>query len=314
MSFDELMTGLGLNFVAREALATPLSRSPRSSTKHTGDHNMLIGLSLAAAAVLQSQPRGPLLLRSSFARAPHAVAIDTLPALEQTLPFVRDPALVAPDVEYRGFGVTLRGRAAYVEAANAWHVALPARLRSFEVSEKIVLPPDARSIVAARYRVGFEAPVPPQVLPAQRSRVARAELRLTPDGLVPVGAKVACTLVLDAEGRILRHTEALAVDPFAVDATIAHFEFAFARLRAIDYGGGLVGAYWGALRELTRQELDEVVRRSRSDELQVLEGDGGVTDEEFERWFVGFIAKNLVAGGAIGAALYFAGKGVANLL
>ena len=186
----------------------------------------------------------------------------TLPLLEESLPFVSDPELVAPDVEYRGFGVRLDGRQAYIDAATAWRQALPTRLRALEISEKVVLPPDARSIVAARYRVGFEAPVPPQVLPAQRARVSRAELELTPEGLVPVSARVACTLLLDAEGRVVRHTEALAVDPFAVDATIAHFELAYARRIALD--PRRVVAYWGALRELTRQA------RAR----------------EFERWWV----------------------------
>ena len=162
-----------------------------------------------------------------------------------------DPQLVAPDVEYRGFGVRLNGRQAYVDAAAAWRQALPERLRSLEVSEKVVLPPDARSIVAARYRVGFDAPVPPQVLPAQRARVRRAELQLTPEGLVPVSARVACTLQLDAEGRVVRHTEELAVDPFAVYATIAHFELVYARRLALD--SPRVAAYCGALRELTRQ-------------------------------------------------------------
>ena len=125
-------------------------------------------------------------------------------------------------------------------------------------------------------------------------------------------------MVLDGEGRVVRHTERLAVDPFAVDATIAHFELCYARCLAVESNSPLapVVAYWRALRELTRQELDEVVRRSRTDELRVLEGggDGGVTDEEFERWFFGFVGKNLVAGGAMGAALYFAAKGVALML
>ena len=39
---------------------------------------------------------------------------------------------------------------------------------------KTVLPPDSRRQVTARYSLAFEAPVPPQVLPAQRARLLRA--------------------------------------------------------------------------------------------------------------------------------------------
>ena len=77
-----------------------------------------------------------------------------------------------------------------------------------------------------------------------------------------------------------------------------------------------VRAYWATLRELTRQELSELVRRQRqeSDELRVLDGDGGVSDEEFERWFAGFVAKNFAIGGGFGAVLYFTVKALRDAL
>ena len=55
-------------------------------------------------------------------------------------------------------------------------------------------------------------------------------------------------------------------------------------------------------RELTRRELEEVKRLAGSgdDELRAIAG-GDLTNEEFERWFALFVARNFLIGGAIGA-------------
>lgn len=246
------------------------------------------------------------------------------------------PDEVAEDIQYAGFGVNLRGREAYVRAAQKWQSKLPMRLQKFTVDSVTVLPPDARSLVAARYRVTFEAPVPLQVLPAQRARIANANLTRTSDGLVPVEARVAVSLEIErATGKVRRFSESLAVDPFAVTATIAHFELIYARrliVLLLEAEGGQgdgsgvawtteltlrARAYWGALRELTRQELSEIVRRQsrESDELRVLGGDdGSVSDAEFERWFTGFVVKNFAIGGGFGAILYVAAKALREAL
>ena len=175
-----------------------------------------------------------------------------------------------------------------------------------------------------------------QVLPAQRARIANANLTRTADGLIPVEARIAATLEIDRDtGKVRRMTEELAVDPFAVTATVAHFEFVFARrlvLLQLDQADGCTDgrvaagglgdlvlrarSYWATLRELTRQELSEIVRRQRqeSDELRVLDADGGVSDEEFERWFAGFVVKNFAIGGGFGAVLYFTAKALRDAL
>ena len=44
------------------------------------------------------------------------------------------------------------------------------------------------------------------------------------------------------------------------------------------------------------------------------ESDGGVSDEEFERWFTGFVAKNFAIGGGFGAVLYFTVKALRDAL
>ena len=232
------------------------------------------------------------------------------PPLPLDLPFVIDAERVAEDVNFRAFGVTLNGRAEYVRSQELWQQQLSERLRKFEISDKTILPPD-RGTVIGRYRVSFEAPVPPQYMPEQRARLARANLTTTEDGYAPVEALIACTIELDRDGRVRRHVEQLAVDPFAVTATIAHFEYVFARQMAVRRDDGLLAvptSYWLSLRELTRRELNEVVVQSRrGTDLSALQGgqaDAEVSDEEFERWFAVYLGRNFLAGGAIGAVAY----------
>ena len=221
------------------------------------------------------------------------------PALADALPFDIDSTLLSDDIQYRGFGVSLEGRDEYTSVQSAFERQIPARLRKFTVSDMTLLPADGRGVMVGRYTVSFEAPVPPQIMPEQRRRLARANLTRTADGRAPVEARVACTLQIDpTTGLVCRHTETLAVDPFAVTATIAHFEYCYARQLAL-YAARSDGAklslltvavaYVRALRELTRRELNEVVKENRrnSDELSVLTGgdiDADVSDEEFNSW------------------------------
>jgi len=100
-------------------------------------------------------------------------AADVLERLSAALPYLGEE-LLAEDVRYSGLGVTLRGRDAYAAATAAWSQLLPQRLRALRCERKTVLPPDSRRQVTARYSLAFEAPVPPQVLPAQRARLLRA--------------------------------------------------------------------------------------------------------------------------------------------
>ena len=96
-----------------------------------------------------------------------------LERLSAALPYLGEE-LLAEDVRYSGLGVTLRGRDAYAAATAAWIRLLPQRLRALRCERKTVLPPDSRRQVTARYSLEFEAPVPPQVLSAQRARLLRA--------------------------------------------------------------------------------------------------------------------------------------------
>jgi hypothetical protein len=232
--------------------------------------------------------------------------------IASALPFIVDPDLLAESVIYSGLDSRLVGKAAYLEAARAWSTVLPQRLRAFEMDSMTTLPPDARRVVCARWLLRFEAPVPPQVLPAQRARLARARLETTADGWVVVTAQISASLALDSSGRVVRHTETLVADPFSVTNSIAHFNLLNARAHA---RGGTPAAlaepaaYWAALRGMMRIELEEAVRRSQSDESAVLSvRDLSMTDEQFEQAFRWFILQNLLAGAALPAAVYLAVK------
>lgn len=237
-------------------------------------------------------------------------AIDTFPTIQDELPFISSDSVLAEDIVYRGYGAELRGRSVYQAAVDAWSRELPTRLNSFEVADKVVLPADSRGRINGRYKLRFLAPVPPQVLPAQRERVLQANLTRTADGLVAVEATIACTLQLDSNGRVTSCAEYLTIDPFAVTATIAHFELCYWRALVASSSSSqsplaIAQAYWAALRELTRRELEEVKKQATAedDELRALDG-GELSNSDFERWFAIFVARNFLAGGAIGAVAY----------
>lgn len=236
-----------------------------------------------------------------------------LDELLETLPFLSSSQL-AERVTYTGLGRYLVGREAVASAASRWRSTLPTRLEGFAVEGKTILPPDSRGVVSCRYKLSFTAPVPPAVLPGQRRRLDAAKLTYTADGRTRVTAIVAAQLQLDQAGRVSRHTETLLADPFAVTTSIAHFELLNARAIALAATPPIVReplAYWDALRAMMRIELEESVRRSRTDELAVLEGaDASVSDEEFEAQFRLYIARIFLLGAA-GPAVVFA---IARLL
>lgn len=260
-----------------------------------------------APGLTPRHPRGGRIQAVESALGPAPIA--------DALPFIINPDLLADSVVYSGLDSRLVGKAAYLEAARAWSTVLPQRLRAFEVDSMTTLPPDGRRVVCARYLLRFQAPVPPQVLPAQRARLARARLEITADGWVVVTAQISTTLTLDPSGRVVRHTETLVADPFSVTNSIAHFNLLKARAHARGGAPSALSepvAYWAALRGMMRIELEEAVRRSQSDELAVLT-DASVTDEQFEQAFRWFILQNLLAGAALPATVYLAFKAPAIL-
>jgi len=255
-------------------------------------------MSFFAIAALALRPQGGRISASESASA-----------TADALPFITDPELLADGVIYTGLGARLVGKAAYLEGVRQLSGVLPQRLRALEVDSMTVLPPDGRRTVSARWLFRFEAPVPPAVLPAQRARLARAQLEQTADGWTVVTAQISATLVLDEAGRVLRHTESLVADPFAVTNSIAHFNLLNARAHALEASPAFRPlseplAYWSALRGMMRIELEEAVRRSQTEDLAALEGEPSVSDEQFERKFRMFVLTNLLTGAALPAAAY----------
>ena len=253
------------------------------------------------------------LLRQPLRRSLPMNAVDTLEALSSELPFLTTADLLSEDVEYTGLGLTLSGRDACMAAASCWSASLPERLRDFTIEDLTVLPPDGRGIVYCRYRISFDAPVPPAVLPGQRRRLAAAQLTIK-GGRTRVSALVAANLQLDGDGRCRKFRETLVADPFAVETSIAHFELLNARAIALEPLSSKTPlvreplAYVSALRGMMRLELEEAKRRSRSDELSVLEVDDGVSDDEFEAQFRVYMLRIFALGFMPGAAAFALAK------
>jgi hypothetical protein len=192
-------------------------------------------------------------------------------------------------------------------------------------------------VCACRYELAFDAPVPPAVLPGQRRRLDAAQLVVSAEGRTRVRALVAASLQLDgSRTRVRRVSERLVADPLAVTASIAHFELLNARSVALsaDAAPPLLrepAAYWvcaqwltprwhvshtagaerllcssapcghafgqTALRAMMRIELEEIRRRSASDESAVLDGGAdGVSDEAFEAQFRAYILRIFLLG------------------
>ena len=256
-----------------------------------------------------SRPR----LRSSRICASAAASLDRI---SESLPFLDDVALLTADCEYSGLGSSFAGSAECASAAALWRSALPQRLPNFECTAKFALPADARGVVSCRYKIAFDAPVPPAVLPGQRRRLEAARLTVSADGRTRVTASVVGTLALDPEsGRVRRISERLVGDPLAVETSIAHFELlnarAVARLpEAMPPPAREPLAYWDALRGMMRIELEELRRREReqSDELSVLTDDDGVTDDDFEASFRAYLLRIFLLGAAGPLAVYVFAK------
>ena len=270
-------------------------------------------LGLLAHAPVSYSPASPRpRLRSSWICATAA----DLDLISESLPFLDDAALLSDDCEYSGLGSSFAGSAECASAAALWRSALPQRLPNFECTAKFALPADARGVVSCRYKIAFDAPVPPAVLPGQRRRLEAARLTVSADGRTRVTASVVGTLALDPEsGRVRRISERLVGDPLAVETSIAHFELlnarAVARLpEALPPPAREPLAYWDALRGMMRIELEELRRREReqSDELSVLTDDAGVTDDDFEASFRAYLLRIFLLGAAGPLAVYVFAK------
>ena len=253
-------------------------------------------------------------LRPRCSSPPRLIADNNiLSEFSDALPFLPDE-LLADDAQYNGLGLSLSGRSACAAAASRWRASLPSRLQNFAVEDMTVLPPDGRRIVTCRYRISFDAPVPPAVLPGQRRRLDAAQLTIV-DGRTRVSALVSASLQLDGDGKCKRFREALVADPFAVTTSIAHFELLNARAIALEPLASKNPimreplAYWSALRGMMRLELEEARKRASTDSLGFVDGDfEGVSDEVFEAEFRVYMVRIFALGFLPAGAAFAVGK------
>jgi len=253
-------------------------------------------------------------------------------AIADSWPFVLSPDLVTDDVRLDSPACRQLGQSGYLSAMRAFRDGLPLKLVDFKIVNKTVPPPDS-GLMRCRCTVSFAAPLPPQILPAQRARLSRelteqegssGGLTLRTDGLVEVQVVLSAVLRLDQEsGRVREHVEYFSdADPLAVPVTIARFNYLFAKFQAaaaVGEGGVALPppvlafltagpSYLAVLREITRLEVDEVARRQETDESRVLFGGGEMSEGEFNRFFWGFVGQNFALGGAIGFVIYAAAR------
>ena len=212
-------------------------------------------------------------------------------ALRDSMPYLARAELLADDFEYEGplASGPVRSRDAYVSLATRLERELPARLRGLSLDATAA--PLGAASARCRTSLRFSAPVPPQVLPAQRARLEAAGLPAGGGGAnIEARATLATTLTFDDAGRVRRRVDELVDDPFDALATIAHFELVYASRAAAGAPAPL--AYLLTLREITRNELRQAAPAETEDE------------RDFDRFFAVFVARNLALGGVLGGVLY----------
>ena len=104
-------------------------------------------------------------------------------AIAESWPFVGDPDLVTEDVRLNSPACLQQGAESVLAASLLFQEELPQRLTDLRVLSNTVLPPDRR-LIRGKCTIAFAAPLPLQILPAQRSRIQSAQLELRPDGLI----------------------------------------------------------------------------------------------------------------------------------
>ena len=231
--------------------------------------------------------------------------------LSQALPFptCADADLFSTEIRFTAPMLELQGRERYLDVSKIWKDSLPIRLEGFNISRSELFMVNERKL-KYRWAVEFYGPLPPQILPAQKRRVAAAKLQPDParGGKVAVRVQFNTEISVDAQGKVEQLVERIEGDALgeSVPSTIARFEVLQARRLPGDLPGVL--RYMGVVRWLMREEFVELQERSESDEARVLGLGAKKPGEGFEFQFVVFVAQNFAMGGFIGIVIYCAIK------
>jgi len=216
---------------------------------------------------------------------------DFLDPIRRALPFLEDPSVIAPGIVYAGPIHSFTGKGPYMDAMRRWRVEMPQRLDRFEISDVQVFQLEPNK-VQAKWSCSFIAPLPP---PA-RARGLPPDLAVLPGERVVVKVDIRSDLSLDADGRIVQHTDTI-LNGYDIPSTIARYEF------------------------LTAQRLDDlppvwyykVLEATTTEEAGYLAE--GEADPQTLRWdFYKMLLRSLLRGMLLGCVLFYATKVVLAFL
>ncbi|CAK9058910.1 unnamed protein product [Durusdinium trenchii] len=192
-----------------------------------------------------------------------------------------DRSLIADNVSYEGPLATLHGSKEYLEAMQQWQELLPERLEDFKVKEMEAWQLEP-GLITARWRVAFVAPLPP----SPKLLELPEDVPKVPGAAVRVETTLRAELTLDAEGKVLRHEEAIAAGFGVLDA-VARYELLTARRREV----GPVSWYWRVLKETSLEEMAFYTNNQ-------------ATTEELEWRFNEMVARNFLYGAVLGVLFW----------
>ncbi|CAK9058912.1 unnamed protein product [Durusdinium trenchii] len=176
---------------------------------------------------------------------------------------------------------TLHGSKEYLEAMQQWQELLPERLEDFKVKEMEAWQLEP-GLITARWRVAFVAPLPP----SPKLLELPEDVPKVPGAAVRVETTLRAELTLDAEGKVLRHEEAIAAGFGVLDA-VARYELLTARRREV----GPVSWYWRVLKETSLEEMAFYTNNQ-------------ATTEELEWRFNEMVARNFLYGAVLGVLFW----------
>ncbi|CAK9087202.1 unnamed protein product [Durusdinium trenchii] len=215
----------------------------------------------------------------TFRAQPESQSVEV--QLAQNLPFMIDRSLIADNVSYEGPLATLHGSKEYLEAMQQWQELLPERLEDFKVKEMEAWQLEP-GLITARWRVAFVAPLPP----SPKLLELPEDVPKVPGAAVRVETTLRAELTLDAEGKVLRHEEAIAAGFGVLDA-VARYELLTARRREVDP----VSWYWRVLKETSLEEMAFYTNNQ-------------ATTEELEWRFNEMVARNFLYGAVLGVLFW----------
>jgi hypothetical protein len=198
---------------------------------------------------------------------------------------------VADDVRYEGPLCSLRGRDAYLAAQREWAKDVPARLPGWSVKDGASLFALSPAELRLRCAPRFGAAMPPRAEERLAAAGEALPARRPGDNLIDARLQLVAELSLDAQGRVVRHTERC-TDGFGVLATISRYNWLTSRRPAAE----LPPVWYAKVLRYTSLEEAAAAAGTTSD------------DESLNQGFIAMVSRNFGAGLLLGVAIYAAIK------